>query len=58
MSYQINQKIIGLNPNDPEGLIDLEPEEGKENQEISQEILHQTKHLTCTENIQAMSSTS
>ena len=32
--YDLNQpENIGLNPNDPEGLIDLEPEEGKENQE-------------------------
>ena len=44
--YDLNQpENIGLNPNDPEGLIDLEPEEGKRIKKISQEILHQTKHL-------------
>ena len=57
--YDLNQpENIGLNPNDPEGLIDLEPEEGKENQEnkSGDTAPDQTPPTGGTENIQAMSS--
>ena len=49
---------LGLNPNDPEGLIDLEPEEGKENQEnkSGDTAPDQTPPTGGTVIIQAMSS--
>ena len=57
--YDLNQpQNLGLNPNDPEGLIDLEPEEGKENQEnkSGDSAPDQTPATGGTENIQPMSS--